>query len=354
MKILMVAGTWDEQGGKSSGLIKKMYDLLREYDDSEINYFNGGDYNDLTNIILTAKQYDVIFWMANVPNTLPKVRNIKAINPYALVIGSKRNYYKEYSFVEILNKSLEQRNNLTIEFSKSNENPNFKMMLFDPLGTAWYDGYDLSEFVDILMQRLVFLLTTRRERTYSINENIEVPNNEDFFEYVREVAQIFHNTIEHADGVTRFLGNASFRGDGVIFASRRDVDKSLIDKENFVAAYLGDDDRVYYYGEKKPSKDTVVQTRLYKLMPNINFIVHSHCYAEGAPFTKMPVPCGALDEIDEVVNVIKNFYNNDFSLNYYKINLIGHGCLIFGNSLDDMKNTNYITRHLPEYLERRD
>lgn len=354
MKILMVAGTWDEQGGKSSGLIKKMYDLLSKYDDSKIDYFNGGDYNDLTNIIITAKQYDVIFWMANVPNTLPKVRNIKAINPYTLVIGSKRNYYKEYSFVEILNKSLEQRNNLTIEFSKSDENPNFKMMLFDPLGTAWYDGYDLSEFVDILMQRLAFLLTTKRERTYSINENIEVPDNEDFFEYVREVAQIFHNTIEHADGVTKFLGNASFRGDGVIFASRRDVDKSLIDKENFVAAYLGNDDRVYYYGEKKPSKDTVVQTRLYKLMPNINFIVHSHCYAEGAPFTKMPVPCGALDEIDEVVNVIKNFYNNDFSLNYYKINLIGHGCLIFGNSLDDMKNTNYITRHLPEYLERRD
>lgn len=28
MKILMVAGTWDEQGGKSSGLIKKMYGLL--------------------------------------------------------------------------------------------------------------------------------------------------------------------------------------------------------------------------------------------------------------------------------------------------------------------------------------
>lgn len=353
MKILMVAGTWDKQGGKSSGLIKKMYGLLSKYDDSEIDYFNGGDYNDLTNIILTAEQYDVIFWMANVPNTLPKIRNIKAINPYALVIGSKRNYYEEYSFVEILNKSLEQRNNLTIEFSKSDENPNFKMMLFDPLGTAWYDGYDLSEFVDILMQRLAFLLTTKRERTYSINENIEVPDNEDFFEYVREVAQIFHNTIEHADGVTKFLGNASFRGDGVIFASRRDVDKSLIDKENFVAAYLGDDDRVYYYGEKKPSKDTVVQTRLYKLMPNINFIVHSHCYAEGAPFTKIPVPCGALDEIDEVVNVIKNFYNNDFSLNYYKINLIGHGCLIFGNSLDDMKNTNYITRHLPEYLERR-
>lgn len=353
MKILIVAGTWNEFGGKSSGLIKKMYDLLKKYDMTEIDYFNGGNYNDLTNIILTAKQYDVIFWMANVSNTLPKVRNIKAINPYALVIGSKRNYYGEYSFVDILNKSLEQRNNLTVEFSKSDESPNFKVMLFDPLGTAWYDGYNLEKFVDILMSRIKFLLSTRRERTYSINKNFEVPNNELFFEYVREVAQIFHNTIEHADGVTRFLGNASFRGDGVIFASRRDVDKSLIDKENFVAAYLGDDDKVYYFGDKKPSKDTVVQTRLYKMLPNINYIVHSHCYAGDAPFTKIPVPCGALDEIDEVIDVIKNFYNNDFSLNYYKINLIGHGCLIFGNSLDDMKDTIYMTRHLPEYLEGR-
>ena len=54
---------------------------------------------------------------------LEKVRDVKNVNPLALVVGSKRNHYDkekgrvEYTFVEILNKSLIQRNNLTIEFS---------------------------------------------------------------------------------------------------------------------------------------------------------------------------------------------------------------------------------------------
>ena len=65
------------------------------------------------------------------------------------------------------------------------------------------------------------------------------------------------------------------------------------------------DNKVYYYGDYKPSKDTVVQIKLYKLFPEINYIVHSHCYADGAAFTKTPVPCGSLDEIDEILYVIK-------------------------------------------------
>lgn len=349
MRVLLTAGTWDLNGGKQSGLISKMYELLKKESDLEIDYFNGGNYKDLENIVLTSKNYEVIFWMANVPNDLPKVRFVKTINPFALVIGSKRNHYGEYSFVEVLNKSLEQRNNLTIQFSKTEENKNFKMLLFDPLGTSWYDGYELNELVKVMMDRIRFILTTRREKTYKVDGSHLIPNDEEFFKYVREVAEIFHKTIEHADGVTRFLGNASFRGEDVIYITRRDVDKSLIDKDNFVAAYL-DDNKVFYYGDNKPSKDTVVQTRLYEMFKNINFIVHSHCYAENAPFTKEPVPCGALDEIDEVLQVVKEYYNNDFSLDYYKINLIGHGCLIFGRTLDNMKNTNYLTRHLPEHL----
>ena len=86
-------------------------------------------------------------------------------------------------------------------------------------------------------------------------------------------------------------------------------------------------------------------------MPNINYIVHSHCYVDGAPFTKTPVPCGALDEIDEVKEVILKYFNNDYTKEYYAINLKGHGCLVFGNNLVLMKNTKYITRHLPEVLK---
>lgn len=356
MKVLLTAGTWDLNNGKKSGLIDKMYKLLKEYDEFNIDYYNGGNYNDLKNLVEKAKEYQVILWMANVPNELEKVRDVKNINPFAIVVGSKRNHYDinkdslEYSFVEILNKALLQRNNLTIEFSKLKDASNFKMLLFDPLGTSFYEGYDLEELVKALINRIKFIITTRREKTYQINKISEIPNNEEFFKYVREVAEIFHRTIEHADGVTRFLGNASFKQNQKIFVTRRDVDKAFISKDTFVEAFLKDE-KVYYYGTYKPSKDTVVQTRLYKMLPNINYVVHSHCYVEKAPFTKTPVPCGALDEIDEVLEVINKDFKNDFNKNYYAINLKGHGCLIFSNNIELLKQTNFITRHLPEKLE---
>ena len=350
MKTLIVAGNWDLNGGRKSGLIEKMYVAMTKYSDWEIDYFNGGNYQNLENIIQTAWAYKTIFWFVNVPNDLPKVRNIKAINPLATVIGSKRNN-NEYTFVEVLNKALEQRNNLTIEFSKTEDNPNIKMLLFDPLGAAWYDGYDVDKLVVNMVKRINFVNTTLRNRTHPLNLEAEIPDEEDFFEYVREVANIFHKTIEHADGVTRFLGNASFRKDGDVYVSQRDVDKAFISKETFVKTkYSTNTKMLYYFGEHKPSKDAIVQANFYNEFPNINYIVHSHCYVKDAPFTKTPVPCGALDEIDEVNEVIKNKFNNDFSKNYYAINLYGHGCLVFGNSLDDMKKTEYVTRHLPENL----
>lgn len=358
MKVLLTAGNWDLNDGKKSGLIEKIYKQLSNYNEFEIDYYNGGKYEDLQQLIDNANNYDIIFWMANVSNELPKIRNIKNVNPFAIVIGSKRNHYieelnkMEYTFVEILNKSLIQRNNLTIEFSKLKNENRFKMLLFDPLGTSWYDGFNLEELVENMVNRIKFIINTRREKTYEVNNKLiysSIPNNEDFFQYVRDVAEIFHKTIEHADGVTRFLGNASFKYNNKIFVTRRDVDKSLIDKNNFVESYL-ENNKVYYYGKNKPSKDTVVQVRLYKMLKNINYIVHSHCYVEDGYFTNIPVPCGALDEIDEVLEVIQKYYNNDFSLNYYKINLKGHGCLILGNNLDNMRQSKFITRHLPEVL----
>lgn len=372
MKILLVGGSFDLNNGKESGLIKKMSSYIKEksYD---LTVYNGGHYNDLKNIINSAKEYEVIFWMASVPNDLPKIRNVKTINPYALVIGSKRNDNEKYSFVEILNRALEQRNNLTIEFSK--ENNRFKMLVFDPLGSSWYKGTDLNECLDTLLNRVEFLLTTRREHTYKIDKTSAIPDNEEFFEYVRNVAEIFHKTIEHSDDVTKLLGNASYRvpNNNHIFVTERDINKAVINKETIVEVFLDNDkersdltkfskensrdevsvDKVYYYGDKKPSKDTVVQVRLYKMFSNINYIVHSHCFVEGGYFTNNSVPCGSLDEIDEVLEVIKNFYNNDFSLDYYKINLKGHGCLILGNNIDILKKSKYITRHLPENLEEK-
>lgn len=351
MKVLMVGGTWNKENGKESGLVNKMYGKMKSFTD-DITLYNGGRYENLESIIDSASLYNVIFWMANVDNTLSKVRDIKKVNPYAFVIGSKRNDNNKYSFVEVLDRALSQRHNMTIQFSK--ENDNFKMLVFDPLGTSWYEGYDLDKCIENIYRRISFVLTTKRDNTYPTKEEIKIPNDENFFKYVREVSEIFHKTIEHATGVTRFLGNASFMDDNrkYIYVTRRDVDKRFIDREHFVGAYLGEDNKTYYSGEFKPSKDTIVQLNLYKKLPNIKYIIHSHCYVENAPFTNMPVPCGALDEITEVMDSIKKDYDNNLNLNYYAINLKGHGCLIMGNDVNILKKTKFLTRHLPEKLEK--
>ena len=110
------------------------------------------------------------------------------------------------------------------------------------------------------------------------------------------------------------------------------------------------DGKVYYLGDAKPSKDAVVQIRLYKSLKNIKYIIHSHCYVKEAPFTNIPVPCGALDEIDEVMDVVNKHYNN-LELDYYAVNLNGHGCLIMSGSIDKLFDTKFVTRALPEKIK---
>ena len=346
-RILIVGGTWDLENGKESGLIKKIYLELLKYTES-ITYFNGGNFYNLEKILNSVKEYDTVMWFANVDNTLPKIRDVKKINPYTLLIGSKRNDDSKYQFVDLLNRSIMEKHNLSIEFSK--QEGLYKMLLFDPLGSKWYEGNNVKDLVNNLYRRLEFLLKVRRKHTYQIEGIKEISENEEFFSFVRESAEIFHKTIDHSEGVTRFMGNASFRGkDGFIYVSKRDVDKSKIDKNSFVACIL-DNDTLYYLGDTKPSKDTISQANLYNLFPNIHYMIHSHCYAIDGKYTEMPVPCGSLDEIDEIIKVIEKDYNGDYSLPSYKINYLGHGCILLGNSINDLKATLFIPRTFPEDL----
>ena len=343
-KILIVSGTWDLNGGKESGFMKKFYEELSKYNNN-ITYINGGNYQDLSTILNSVKDYDVVCWFANVDDSLPKVRNVKKINPYTILVGSKRNDNK-YSFVDVLDRTLMQRHNLTIQFTK--ENNQFKTLLFDPLGTKWYEETDISDLVQILYKRILVISNAKREHTYNDSGEIEIPNNEEFFHFVRDIAEIFHKMINHSEGVTKFMGNASFRGkDNYLFVSKRDVDKSKIDKNNFVACRL-EEGKLYYYGDTKPSKDTISQANLYNLLPNINYMIHSHCYIEDAPFTKNVLPCGAVNEVDEIKELINDYYENDFNKDLYLINLIGHGSIMMSKNLEQLKNINMVERELPE------
>ena len=369
-KILFVGGTWDLNKGKESKIVSEFTKYL-----PNPTVYNGGNYHDLNKILNSCIDYDTVIWWANVSNKLPKIRNVKDINYKTILISSKRNIDNKYSFQDLLQRSFALKSNLTIEFSKTNTKYNMK--LFDPLGNIWYEGLDIEECSQALLDRLTFIKSITRESTVSSEENIgalawffnmfkeemyksnnnpEIPIKEEFLNIVKEYAYKFTETTFQTKDVKRFLGNASFRcpkgfpsfREGkYIFVSKRNVNKEFIGINEFVPVYL-ENGKIYYCGDNKPSVDTPIQIRMYNLLPNINYMIHSHCYIKDAPYTKKALPCGAIEEVDEIKELLKDYYDNDYNKDFYLINLIGHGSIMMSNNPEQLKNISIVGRQLPE------
>lgn len=359
-RVMFVGGTFDYAGGKPSGLVHQMISALQLHL-PELTFYNGGFVDELHNNILhQAKNNDIVIWMPNVPNEVPKMRNIKSVNPKTILVSSKRNDNQKYTFSELINRSLLQKSNLTIEFSKQNDGT-FKMMVFDPLGTVYYLGTNINDMVRHLAWRAYELTQFTRVQSIQVEGDKSAPEQPEFFAFARECSDIFHNLINPDAGVTRFLGNMSFRcqngfpsyrgDDGLIYVSRRNVDKRYINAESFVPTYRGEDGKVCYYGEHKPSVDTPIQQRLYELFPQMNYMLHAHCYINlpGAVQTQHPVPCGALEEVQEIINATMCQGLQDAKL--IAVNLVGHGCIIMAESIDKINSiphNAFFSRPMPE------
>lgn len=343
MKILLVGGTFDSESGRASSVVSKFSRELETLEDVEITTKNGGNYSEISGILDSVVDFDTVFWWPNIPNDFEKLRNVKDINPKVMLVSSKRNN-GEYSMRELINRALLMKANLTVEFSKKDDM--FKLKLFDPLGNVFYDGFEISECVKIMFDRLKFLRSITRQGTIKLNlPSPKIPDQDEFFSLIRERAETFHALIDPEPGVTRFLGNSSFRcmrgfpsfrgeWNEVIYVSRRNVDKRYIDKDAFVPVVLSRD-KVYYYGDHKPSVDTPIQVRLYKELPNINYMLHAHVFIDGAPMTDEMIPCGGLEEVDCILRLIDLKYGNR-DLDHYKINLLGHGSIIMGKTVPDL------------------
>lgn len=369
MKLLMVGGTFDDDGGRKSSLIRKFYDTINETNSfDEIVLYNGGNYSEIEHILDSCKDFDVVIWWANIPNDKPKLRDVKSINPRCMLVTSKRNDNKKYSIQELINRALGIKSNLCIEFSKDTKTEIFNMMIFDPLGNSWYNGSDIKECCTKLIDRIFFLDLISRQGCINVNDMVGLPNDiseyldmirgeDEFFNLIKEYAEVFHKLISPAEGVTRFLGNSSFRcqrgfpsirKNDIIFMSKRNIDKRYIDIQGFVPTKLHNNE-VLYWGPSKPSVDTPVQLNLYKLLPKIEYMIHAHVYIKDAPFTTHMIPCGGLEEISEVIGVIDEHYE-DRNADFYAVNLVGHGCIVMSSTVDKMKNLPYVGRIIPERI----
>lgn len=371
-RILFVGGNWDLNGGRKSKIVEEFAKFL-----PNVTVYNGGNFNDLNDILDSCVNYDIVLWWANVSNDLPKIRNVKDINYKVMLVSSKRNVDGKYSFQDLLQRSFSLKSNLTIEFSMVDDK--YYMRLFDPLGNMWYEGFSIKMCSKILIERLNFIRIITRESTvsneenvgalawffnmfkdemYESNDNPFVPIKEEFLEIVRNYAYKFAEATFETKDVKRFLGNASFRcpkgfpsfrNGKYIFVSKRNVNKEFIGIKEFVPVYL-EDDKLFYCGDYKPSVDSPIQVRLYCLLSNINYMIHSHCYIENAPYTDVVLPCGALEEVDEIKNVIKKYYDNDYNKDFYVVNLLGHGSIMMSNKASQLKNIRMVGRKLPEKM----
>ena len=344
--ILLVGGTFDENKGKQSYIVNEMYKYIRNTG-LICHLENGGNYKDIPRILNNTIGYEIVIWMPNVLGDVEKHRNVKEINPRCMLIGSKRNN-NEYDFGEVVKRALEQKLNLCIQFTKT-EQPGRLMSILDPLGNIFYEGYDIQEMVKVLINRTLYLKKIHRTGSYKGDEIIHPQINEKFLELVKDYAETFHELIQAQ--TSRFLGNCSTRcmrgfpsvRDGqLIYVSKRNVDKRYIDNDAFVACQLTEKG-VKYFSENKPSVDTPIQLSLYKELPNINYMIHSHCYIKGAMFTDEIIPCGGLEEIDAILKLIP-----DKNTEYAAINLKGHGSTIMVKDVKNLENIAYIPRLLPE------
>lgn len=360
MKVLFIGGTFDDNGGRPSSVVEKFKSAFISLNDTEfaVDCYNGGYYEELESLLQKSTDMDVVLWWANVPNDKPKMRDVKSVNPKTLLVTSKRNDNGKYKLSELINRALTIKANLFVEFSKKEEK--FEMRLLDPLGNQWYKGVDIGECARILINRIKVLAKVTRQGTVRVEGEAApiVPNEVKFFDLIKDYAEVFHKLVNPDKNVTRFLGNSSFRcqrgfpsfkKDGIVYVSQRNVDKRFIDKEAFVPTKLIDG-KVFYYGERKPSVDTPIQLRLYNELPNINYMIHAHVYIEDAPFTNVMIPCGGLQEVDEVMSVIKAQYKSS-NLDFYAINMIGHGCIVMADSVEKLKGLKYVSRKMPEVIK---
>jgi hypothetical protein len=375
MKYLIVTGRFDVDGGRPSkiGQIIASAIVTHRHQLKDVRHVNGGHLKEIPELALESPHYDVVIWFPDVITTynIKYVNEIKRHNKKCLLVTSKNNVGQEYELPELIQKALVQRANLFLEIRQSDhkEGKFFVARLLDPLGNQYLDrsgdfpfSGDFCEIANRIIDRTIELKGFTRIGCVQVGEAQEVPDEVEFFNLVRNSAAKFHELLPPPNITDRFVGNASFRcghgfpsfrKGGMIYVSRRNVDKEHIDRESFVAVKNGVKRRtleptVDYYGNCKPSIDAPIHLKLYDLYPKVNYILHGHVYLHGFPSTGSVIPCGALEEAEEIFSRLKHEAYTSFGLN-----LKGHGFIALADNVERLREmmAHVKPRPFPEVID---
>lgn len=347
-KLLLVGGGFGTLE-KSSALVTKLQKKLSgSYD---MHVINGSTLKHLHQAIHSLVPYmDIVIWLADVSNNAPKMLPLlKRINPKILLIASKRMDDRDLRLSDVIGKMLLNKVNLNICITKTEAG--YFNEVIDPLGNIFYSGYDIRFMISALVLRMEYLSNAQRKPSRRMLVDVKYED-DGFLKVVKEFGNRFAQFVEQLNP-NRLLGNASTRcsfgfpstkQEGMIFVSRRNVDKKTLNEDSMVpVVYDNISDSILYGGHNKPSVDTPIQVMLYEKYPHINYIIHGHCYVKDAPMTEIAVPCGDVRELKEISKA------NGYFCGSSAINLKGHGCLIMA---EDLKFFDHIRLKARPFLEK--
>jgi len=348
MKMLLVGGTFDEYGGKHSKIIEEMGSQL------ECLTINGGYLEHLNK--LNFKEWDILIWMPNISNDaekiLPTTKHPLTGNYKLLLVSSKNARDRDYQYSDFIGRMLKTKSNLGIyiEEFKGHMGSKLQFSLFDPLGNRYAKTFDIAELCHYLKHRIKLLRSLTRIGSECIAEGEGIEIEKGFIEVIRNSSEQFSKFV-NANNPNRLLGNAStrcasgfpaIRKDNKIFVTRRNVDKVTLSSDDFVEVKLIDN-KVKYYGSQKPSVDTAIQIKLFDYYPNINYMIHGHVYIKDAFKTRSKIPCGYIEEFNEITDLFPDKNTKELF-----VNLKGHGCLIASDTIEKLKQAIFIGRDFPE------
>lgn len=344
--ITLVGGDFDNNGGKASGIIRKM---MLQFGFNGNTYINGGHisiikHNTTMNKISNSR---LIVWMPNISNDEDKVYPKKGIG--TILICSKV-IRPGYTYKDAIARIFKMHGNAVIAIEKDKSGFS-TFTLIDTLGNYWYSGSEINERCSAIMRFYIFMSRVERRGTiYDETLKDELTNKPALLDSFVTLNNKLAEHIMTSCG-DRFFGNISTRcqrlfltqrTNNYMYVSPRNTDKKRLSANDFV---LYNPDSSSYIAENrvnKPSVDSPVQCEIYKQFHEINYMIHGHAFIT-APNDDIHVlntdnyfPCGDMRELEELSKCIGHIILFD-KKNYGVINLTDHGFILFSKTFEQME-----------------
>lgn len=329
---VIVGGTWDENGGRPSGVVAKLAEELRA-----TKVYNGGHIADLPTASL--RDFPLIVWMPKIPNDEEKRYPIKGRG--AVLICSKV-MREGYTRADSVSRIFRMHANAVIEVhweQESSERWKALLGLRDAMANWWSPpSASLPDVVQGIMDLYWWTKGSIRVGSRRVDRR-DSGQLDLLMDLTHKVADKVENSIGE-----RYFGNVSTRcqslfpgaraDSGRVLISPRNTDKRRLEADDMVLVDIAcPENRVHYYGDRKPSVDTPVQLWIFRSFREINFMIHGHARVKGARDSDSYYPCGDMREAYDIQGLI------DAGLAHHHcgaINLLNHGFLLYSKTIEGM------------------